>query len=381
MTAVVPNVQPAPDIVGPVEPPEALADLFIVETPLQLLNAQEARRHFAPATAHLLLLLSPPFPRARFDALADRSLWATVRSVVTRTVSDEQDDLLTDQAMSRSRFIRKLTRQIVRRARLERLIRSYGRLERLFIGNYIKNDMQHFANLGTYGELVVLDDGTDTIRANERRRIAPEPTLPGSMTLGKRLRQAFRSRYVDWNQRQVPALTFFSTYGLSVTARDRLVRHDYRFLRARFVSGRAENVAFFLGQPLAQDGYLTPEAYVTAVQDAARLLDGTPVVYIPHPRESEQSVQRIQSEVGLPIRRFEGPIEIVIAVQGIRPRVLASFFCSALENCAVICGTHLTIKAFRLRQDQLLCCHHDVEAVYAHFETASDRRIAVVSLD
>jgi hypothetical protein len=354
-------------------------NLFVVETPLQLLNAHEARQHLGASDAHLLLFVSPAYSYETFSRLIE-GRWTSIQSFVIRDREDEQDGQISDRDLPRKRFIRKLARQLTRRQRLERALRSYGPAERVFLGNYLIDYMRHVGHTVQHRELIVLDDGTDTIRMNNlRHRVSTPGPLNGAGPFAA-LKSSVRARYLEWDSRQARSLVFFSTYDLRVRPGDRLIQHRYRYLRERICTQSAEDAVFFLGQPLPADGYLGEETYLEALREVRRHFAGQRIVYVPHPRESEATVARVADATHLAIKRFDAPIEIVIACRGIRPRALASFFCSALETCSVLCGDDLPVKAFRLARRSLLCCHDDVGGIYDHFRDGTNGQVEVVDL-
>jgi hypothetical protein len=71
-------------------------------------------------------------------------------------------------------------------------------------------------------------------------------------------------------------------------------------------------------------------------------------------------------KMGLQVRTFNLPIEVQILQGGI-PSELASFFCSALDNCFLIFGDNLNIKAFRIQQKHLNPGCEFVQDIYDHF--------------
>ena len=122
-------------------------DLFVVETPLQMLNAIEARHHFPTARSVLVVLTSPPFPKRKFDALIDVALWKEIFWVQIRDELRGGDSVSrTSLLNSKSAEYRQYYRQFRRRRKLNAIARSRARAGRLFLGNYLQEYMRHFAN-------------------------------------------------------------------------------------------------------------------------------------------------------------------------------------------------------------------------------------------
>ena len=78
-------------------------------------------------------------------------------------------------------------------------------------------------------------------------------------------------------------------------------------------------------------------------------------------------------KMGVPVISFRLPIEVQLLQDGI-PSELASFFCSALDNCQMIFGDKLSIKAFRIQQGKFFAgC-----GLYRTFTIISLRKLACI---
>ena len=72
------------------------------------------------------------------------------------------------------------------------------------------------------------------------------------------------------------------------------------------------------------------------------------MVYIIHRRENKDKLKLIERELGWDMRLFDCPIEYQLAMIGPIPLVLASFFSSALDSCALIFKNDLKIVSFKI---------------------------------
>lgn len=354
-------------------------DVFLIETPLQMLNAIEARAHFRGNRNFLEILTSPPFPCEVFLPLIEEGVWDEIRYM---TIRDEGDMRASDPRLTKLRKkveeYHRYYKQLQYRQALDKVAKSLGRVERLFLGSYLQSYMRHFANKVHYEKLLVLDDGTDTLRVNEERK---KVKLEGKVRGFNRIKEVAHAIFHDWNAGDVERMIFFSTFDLQVADRDILIKNDYAYLRSLVSGARRRNEVFFLGQPLIEDGYLTAAKYKEYLSAVQRHFKGEDIVYFPHRRESGKSAEDLASELGLTVRRTDVPIEYELTVRGNVPKVLASFFCSALDNCRLMLNGELMIKAFQIRQDDLLCVKDFVEDIYEYFRQKEGPKFRVIQLE
>ncbi|WP_231363203.1 MULTISPECIES: glycosyltransferase [unclassified Thioalkalivibrio] len=105
----------------------------------------------------------------------------------------------------------------------------------------------------------------------------------------------------------------------------------------------------FLGAPLVERDGVPFADYVDWLrrvqQDSS---DGRKMVYVAHPRESEEFLGRLAKELDIEIRSLGLPYEIALATMQRRPAVVASWFCSALEHLEVVGLPDLQLVAYRI---------------------------------
>lgn len=356
-------------------------NVFVIETPLQLLNAIEARELLRLENCHLVILLSESLPNRVFEVLAQKEDWSSIQTFVIRSRRRPWNSkLLAFKLTLIAREYYLLLLQSLQRRRYEKLIRSFGKVEVIVLGNYLIDYMRHFANTVAHSALYVLDDGTDTLRINEARKREPATRIVSSVSRFKVFRNKIRNRYIDWNNNEAESITFFTSYDIEVKNEDGLIKNEYRHLRSLTRSVVPVNEVFFLGQPLVEDGYIQSGTYTNLLSKIRDCLGPKGFVYIPHRRESSENVESLRRELELSIRKFEWPIEYQIFAKGDVPHVVASFFCSALDNCRLMCDSSLQIKSFYLSPECLLCCHDFVQGIYDYFAANMSPHFQVIKL-
>lgn len=357
-------------------------DLFVLDTPLQLLNALEARYHFGNRPSVLVLLHWPAWPKTVFERLLNEMEWQEITWISMDIERPAQRYLLIGPIVSdRLNEYRWVYRQYIRRRCLDTALARFGQVDRLVVGNLFNQYMQHVAIRVHYSELVAVDDGTDTLRvATLRQKVVDIPKESPPIGLIQSIKQLVNRRYVDWDARQPQTVTFFTAYDLAVSTKDRLIKNDYRWLRKHVNGFNSNGQVYFLGQPLVEDGYLEESTYLEYLNKIVGYFDKKPVLYIPHKRESNRTVMLVEHKVGLATRSFGGPIEVILALDNECPDVLASFFCSALENCSILFGSSLMIIAFYLPPQALLYDDSPSESIYEYFRRRQNKFFRVVEV-
>lgn len=345
--------------------------LFLVASPLQLLNAIEARHAFSEPSPVLVLYLDG-YTREDFGGLMQEDDWAEVHAL------EAGDDVLLESiaASNPLKLIPPLARVLVDRKRrklLDALNTIAAPIDRLYLGNY-RPMFRHVANSHREAQVLLLDDGTATLQTNYERWGNPPDEQDSPLS---RLRGELRRLAVGQVIKQVPEVTFFTTYDLELSPPDKLVKNDYGNLRRMMSNAEVSDEVYFLGQPLAEAKYTTLDTYIRYLGDVVRWFAGKHVIYLPHKREGE-TIERVRSELGLPIKSFQLPIEAALLVGSQRPAIVSSFHSSALENLGILFGKELSLISFYMHPDDLLDRRKSVEDIYDYFRKTQQGLISVV---
>lgn len=355
---------------------------------MQVLNAIEAKSFFGLGDAILCILDTGLFPRSRFDRIVSMNEWGSVifLDVRYRFTAYDFGKKRPENVVQALIEVRVTLDQLRRHWLVDRLARKLGQAETVLLGGYrdgINGAMQHFVNRVGCRNVVLLDDGTDTILVNEQRR---RPRIqdngahcqhPRSRGFLKAIRSTLRRKFVDWDTTPVESLTFFSCYDLDVRQGDRFMRNEYRVLRASSKSLARSDDVVFLGQPLTQDSFMKPEKYVDYLRRVKKYVAPRRLLYVPHPRESNESIESVQTQLGVEVRVLDVPAEYYFAAVT-RPACVVSFFTSALENCTRILGDALSVKAVYLEAGDLLRGQDEIEKIYQYFENRQSLGFEVI---
>ncbi len=361
-------------------------NVFFIGTPLQLLNATEAKHALQLSNNHLIVALDFTFwpPTDIFTRLIQENEWESVRYLTLRDVRKEfYSPYLGVRISKRISNYRQQYRQYRNRALIDKFARSITTVSNLVLGSYHGDHSRHLANRLNYEALYLVDDGTDVLLINDERKGKCETERRWQngnrqMSPWRGIKARVRRTILEWDQRQAAKLTFFSAYDLETRSEDRLIKNDYVHFRKSIRAGNGDGSCFFLGQCLARDGFLSDDAYLKYLQKVRSHFGRNPIIYVPHPRESEEAVNRINQQLGFIIKRLSVPIEWHLLRNGANPSILASFFCSALVSCAKIYGRRFDFKAFYLEPEDVLRWPDFVEGTYTYLRNLSDPNIDVV---
>lgn len=355
-----------------------MKSIFLIKTPLQLLNAIEAKHHYnLLADDCVLIIMGDRKSQPQILALANEvAEWGNL------IVLDEVPLLLsysldkTNSFLSsvwKSRFFKK---SIFYVRRLNSISKALGRVDYIFIGYARYVYMKHFVNTIPYNELLLLDDGNATIQLARERREGLLPSEPG---LKKRVKLAFKHVLQGVKSYEKDALGFFTIYDVSAGEKDYVVKNTYSYIRSQIDSLPMTESVYFLGSPLSETGIIDEWAYIDSLQKVKEYFSGKNIIYVIHRRESKSKLDQICKKLGFKMVLFDYPIEYQLAMIGPRPSLLCSFFSSALDSCGLIFGDKLKIISFELSLDSSprKC---EIEAIYNSYRANKEIDIHVESL-
>lgn len=351
--------------------------LALVRTPLQLLNAVEARRHFGFARTALMIVEYggvglPPFDRSCIDP-AD---WTGVQVVDLNPVPRPWPYRWLDHPRLAASEKANVLRQCHRRRVFERALRPWRGVPHVLLGNYLQGWFRHAAWRCARAECILLDDGTDTLRIAALRPRGEKPAPP--LSIRRRPKAWWYRRYAAWEDRQREQVTFFSSFELDLPPQDRHVANTYRHSRRRLQSAGRDRRCLFLGQPLVEDGYLAAADHADLLAAVKASLAGHDLFYVPHRREDPALVAPLLRRLQIAELRLDRAFEYWLLSAPTVPAAVASFFSSALDTCRLIAGDALRILAFRLPADRLLVAHDYVAQVYGYFADIAGESIEIV---
>lgn len=353
-------------LVAPLAPAAGADALAMIRTPLQLLNAVEARRHFGLQRAALMVIEYGGHGLPPFDlSLVDGADWLAVQVIDLNPVPRPFPHTWLDHPRLHGSEKVHVLRQQHRRQLLDNALRPWRKVPNLLLGNYMQGWFRHAAQRCSRARCILLDDGTDTLRiAADRQR--PDPAQD-PVSVWRRPKVWWYRRHATWNVRQRERVTFFTSYQLDLPPGDELVVNDFRHTRERMREVPQDRRCLFLGQPLVEDGYLAPAEFARLLAGVKTSLAAVELFYVPHRRERLAELSALLDRLGIAQLALDKAFEYHLLDSPSLPAIVASFFSSALDNCRLIWGDRLRIMAFRLPAASLRVAHDYVAGVYDYF--------------
>lgn len=366
-------------------------NVFIIHRPYQVLNATEYATRTGLAQCHLFVVEDEKLSAEYFADIADTNVWESIQVWPLRDWFEYADLSCRRPATMKEVVMEKvqLINQIWKRRTIEKLARRIGPVNELVLGSYRRSYAEYMRHLATripHRKLVLIDVGTDTLEINRQRHEEFTEALQvrsgaprQDASLFHRLRGMARSALVDWNTRGAASVTFFSSYELDVSPADEFILNDYRNLRRSLTNRSANGETWFLGQPIADQQYLSWDSFGELIDGVAKKYGPGNLVYVPHPYESDRQLTVVEN-AGIRVRRFDKPIEVILSRANEIPAALSGFFSSAITGCAAIFGSTLEYEAIRIPDTMLQKQQDNLEEIYRCFAENDPQPIRVVHL-
>ena len=342
--------------------PAAGTNVFLVATPLQALNAIEARHEFGlPGDSCRLVLFRSEFSRGdrQTESIVGQTAWAG-----GATVSHGGKGF----RCWKQRF-----------DELNVIAGGMERAECLFIGDYASDLMRHLAHRLGARKFVVLDDGNSTLRIGRARRNPAVPCqfMPNSFT--DWVKHLAKTRLCGMKRSLLDRLTFFTVYALEPDYRTEVVPNTYRHLRHRLRARSLNEETHFLGAALPDKNLMSEDVYLSYLERALNQLDRASVVYLPHRFETASKLARIRSELGIEVGESDMPVECRLCLAASVPKLIAGFVTSALDTCRVLVGDRIGMRSFYIDpSDCVTFIRAEIEEYYRHYDSYAAGNFEIV---
>ncbi|MFC1692049.1 hypothetical protein ACFL1R_00925 [Candidatus Latescibacterota bacterium] len=351
-------------------------NIFIIVTPLQILNAVEAQQHFELKPEECMLCIIQGGNVINFLQLAkvtDINDWGEIVLIPS-----------TDPPLKNSKdnWFVTLSKRIKRFDSIKDIIKSLPEIDHVFLGEYRSELMRHFANSLRCRELYLLDDGNITIRMHEGRGkendiITRHVGYSKSKNLVKRL--------IGLKDQPVKNLNYFTAYDLKPILNEKIVRNEYRYLRSHLKQFTRLDCIYFLGtelQSLFEEPMVKDDIYYRYLKRIKEYFSGQEVIYFPHRAEPIEKQNFIESELNIKVKRLNIPIENYLANTSQLPRYLAGFYSSALYNGSIIFGSDIHIIAFSIKKEHISQSFRDeITNVYGFYRMSHLEKFDVIDLE
>lgn len=312
--------------------PPAKSNLFLACTPLQIINAIEARDRFHTNDRNFLVMVHSP----RSYTQQRKHLF----QVTDDLIDESWEDVWNLKLSKFSQLVFPLTARGIRR--------RLGPCANIYSGG-LQTQQCHLINSVPHDRLIMLDGG------------ACIHSIPQLLKSGSR-RRRLHSLIPGMRPRLAPNTTasYFTSYDVNVSNSE-VIRNDYRVLRNRLQKSLPQrDEIVFISQPLEHDLKVNINHQVV-IETAMRYHGVTEYRRILHPREKHQPERS---------ERLPYLIELFGLREGYLPKAFVTYMSSAARSLQLIHG--LPVTCFDMRPelpsgtDQLT--RIELDKLYADFQ-------------
>jgi len=353
--------------------------VFLISTPLQLMNAMEARKYFnLSASVSKIIIMAYAANLEMIKKLLIEEEWASIHYLEESVERQKKHE----SNLNWTRLVFAFNELLERRKKLGDLVNRIGDIQYLFVGYYLSLENLHFINSTTHKEIVLLDDGIATLEINRRRTQKISVLDAWSFEF---LFKALLKRIVFGYRLIHPkSVTYFTIYDLNIPPFDKIIVNDYSTVRKLMGNKSEANKVYFLGQPLSEiKPYIVKEErYIEYIVQVIKYFKPLKVIYIPHKDESVLKINRLKDQIGIEVQKIDVPFEWYLINVGHKPDKIAGLVTSALPNCKVLFGSEIEIISFRIKKDELIKSGitNSILDTYDYFEKLSDTNFKIVDL-
>lgn len=331
--------------------------LYLLQSPLQVINAFEASRCLAgkDSTTHKAVIF-------------ERNVAETNRLVVNSVEHLGIDCFRTVKYSPRS------AGKVLQWLLLGRQLKTLRNVTRVYIGDYSAGMAVAAANLFPNAEKFLLDDGTSTLN------------FPDFRYRGWRPEDLTSSKNIPWLQYTTDLpdkLTLFSMYDVPLSGGDRLLPNRLSFLREKFQYD-VHGPAYFIGTCLADVGGMDQGVFIDHLERAFKWIQNQSkrIVYFSHRREDLSYKSALFTRYGVETCQPDLPFELHLANSPERPSQICGFYSTAFDTLRLMApGDGQRLQAFYLPSEDFTSSEHRgiARASYLNYESQDSGMLFITS--
>ncbi len=308
--------------------------LYIVESPLQLLNAIEAKKAF-PSQKHILVVKYSKEKKNndQIDSLLKNSSWDRIYTIP---------------------FLFSTKMQIIFFCLLtKRLVLKRYSFQKIFIGEFRSDEMWMMLNTLPHDEAFLLDDGNMTIEVQKRYL----KDLKAFNSQRKKKKKDILFQYFQLKNADRRMIHLYTMFELEPYTHQKIITNRFPVLASRMES--VKNISdsshvFFIGANLVELGIVTEEYFFDCMEyiyDYYRKKQKK-FIYLPHRREENAKLIKMRKLFGLEIQNPDYILELYFYYNQLYPEHIASFYSTALYSLKKIYNSS-SVHAFKLNPNRV----------------------------
>lgn len=210
-------------------------------------------------------------------------------------------------------------------------------------------------------KVVILDDGTATLRINRKQR--PSKVLIKDLIL----------KMIGCADPFKEKISFFSIYDISdnVSLHDSVTKHSYSSFANKTIHYPDDNNSVYvIGTPLFEAGVIKGndiEITFSMLSSLKEMFAEKKVIYIPHRRERKEKIDAIAKMVH--VQTLDYPFELFSLINKKNIRYMGGFYSSLFDNMLYIYNGNLSISSFYVPGEVIFPSWQEfVESVYTNYK-------------
>ncbi len=315
-------------------------NIFIVRSPLQVINAIEAKEHFKLDNTLLVLMFNPnDINTKQMKEAAQLSQWD---ETLIYEKSSEKSSLL-----SQIKLIKRLAKE---------------QYDFLFSGDFGTINQILIANLRAE-HIYLIDDGTRTITVHDML------SKKKKLSFSKRVK-LLRYRLFGLKESIKQTINFFTCYGIKPIGDESIVQNEYRFVQTKYLSNAVhDSKIYLLGQNLTEVKCMDDATYISYIKKIIAYYKEE-IIYIPHRSEIISDDLKSLFNENFKLQENQGPIELVLLMQKVYPSRIVSFISSALFTLNKI-YPETKIDAVWIHEEDLVSYRDVIKNCYTFFDNTT----------
>jgi len=321
-------------------------NLFIVRSPLQIINSLEAIEYFNLENNILILIYNNTNNNnVQMDALIAKYEWKEIIQVNIKQKKSKYFEYIS--------FVRKMMKK------------EY---------NYL-----FFSNLGSIHKLILanlkrkhaiyIDDGVETITRYNNVFLAN--------TLNQIKFRQLRFLIAGLKIKIPDNIDFFTYFDLAPFRNSKIIKNNLCNFRKKYLSGISKgDDIYFLGQPLVKTNLVVSETYFDYLNKTLTVFSNHKIIYIPHRNELISDRLKSYESENFEIRFPNMPFELYLFENRIYPQVVVSFLTTSLFTLRPLFPETL-LNYIYIPKEKILERQDDVQGVYDFIQSQNIPRLDI----
>lgn len=314
-------------------------NLFIIRSPLQFINAIEAKFYFK-TTKNILYIIhgKSTINSAHMHKIFSFSTWDEIIEI---NPNNKKNNLLNN--------IKSI--KILQEKKYDYIFTGdIGNINTALISSLKKNE--------TY----LLDDGTMTL-------ISHQTLHPSQKEAWSTSRFIKNNRYKLFGLKcnlKKEKINYFTIFNLVPHENEKIIKNNFSFFKQSFLPQlkQGSSTVYFIGQNLIIENIMSEIIYLKYIKNIIKYYSNQTIIYYPHRFEKISEKYRELESKEFIIKESTQPIEIELLTRDCYPNHIASFVSSALSSLKNIFQDS-NIDSFIIQEEDLLSHKENFKLIYA----------------